>query len=739
MVVLLNKYAKFVSNPKGSKIVLFIWVIGIVLLSVIAPGASDVEQESMNNGSTFTERPASKAQDIMDEHFPSEDGLVALLVYHDENKISDEQRENIAEMSKWLDSDDKPEHVTSTLPFHDLPDKVQDQLFSDDETTMQINIALKKDLESGEIYDTIEEINAYATEINDHNLELKVTGPAGISADTLSLFKNANLVLLFSTIVLILVLLIIIYRSPLLAVIPLIVAGMVYAVTDRIIGIGGDKGWFIVDSQATSIMTILLFAILTDYSLFILSRYRSELKLNESKNMAMVKAFTPIFKPILFSGATLMVAMLILFLTEFEPYHHFAPVFTIAIIFIFLGGISLIPAIFTLVGRRAFWPAIPKIDKQNYKNEGKKGFWNKVGKLVTKNPGIVLGVLLLLLLVASTNISTTKISFNQLESFPDDIPSRQGFELLSDSFPQGKLAPIDIVLVSKENLEIDKAFAENINNLRQTIEEQSGIEEVTPEIEDNMIDDEKDLPINFLADSNKAVKLQLTLDQNPYDQSSLDVIDHLRDKQNQYLENNGLDSDNYSLFYAGQTAEQLDVRDMNQRDMIVVFAIITVLITIMLMFQSGSIIMGFIMMLTMLLSYTATLGLGWFISHNLLGYDAINYRIPFYVFVFLISLGVDYNIILVSRIREEYDQFKWKESIARGISLTGGVISSAGIILAGTFTVLMTQPVQELFLFGLFMGMGVLIDTFLVRGGLLPSILTFIKPKQVKKKEKKPS
>lgn len=135
----------------------------------------------------------------------------------------------------------------------------------------------------------------------------------------------------------------------------------------------------------------------------------------------------------------------------------------------------------------------------------------------------------------------------------------------------------------------------------------------------------------------------------------------------------------------------------------------------------------------MLLSYTASLGLGWLVFHHILGYDAISYRLPLYVFVFLISLGVDYNIILVSRIREEIHHNKWKDAIARGLALTGGVISSAGIILAGTFTVLMTQPLQELFLFGLTMGMGILIDTFLVRGVLLPSILTFTKPREAKR------
>lgn len=224
---------------------------------------------------------------------------------------------------------------------------------------------------------------------------MKITGPAGIAADTVSMFKNADFGLMLSTIGLILVLLMIIYRSQLLAAIPLIVTGLVYATTDRILGMAGDKSWFVVESQATSIMMILLFAVLTDYSLFVLSRYRQELKKYKSKNEAMTHAFEPVLKPILFIGVTLLAAMLVLFLTDFKPYNHFAPVFSVAIIFILLGGITLIPAIFALAGRKAFWPMIPKVEEKTKKSQ-KPGFWSIVGNTVTKKPGITAGVILLL-------------------------------------------------------------------------------------------------------------------------------------------------------------------------------------------------------------------------------------------------------------------------------------------------------------------------------------------------------
>ncbi|MFS0838602.1 MMPL family transporter [Paenibacillus sp. 1P03SA] len=234
------------------------------------------------------------------------------------------------------------------------------------------------------------------------------------------------------------------------------------------------------------------------------------------------------------------------------------------------------------------------------------------------------------------------------------------------------------------------------------------------------------LPKNTLSADGTAIKLQLTPDSNPYEPVSLDLIGRLRDKSPALLEQSGLNPSEFTLHYAGQTAEQLDVRNMNKRDTILLFTLITLFITVMLLIQTKSFKHAFTMIATMLLSYTATLGLGWMIFHFILGYDSISYRLPVYTFVFLIALGVDYNIMLVSRIKEEALRHPWKEAVSRGVALTGGVISSAGLILAATFTVLITQPLQELFLFGLTMSLGILLDTFLVRGMLLPALLVFV-------------
>src|SRR5690625_923404 len=711
--------AKYSSSSKGAKIILIAWIAVVVILSVLFPSADDYSVTS-TEGSVGGNTASDIAEEVLEEEFPDDDGLTALLVFHDEDNISKENREKISELSEWFESDEKPAHIASALPYHKFPEDVQDQMYSDDETTLIFNLALADGIESDEAKETLDAIRDKVSDVGLDDVQFEITGPAGISADTIALFQNADLVLMFATIGLIFVILIIIYRSPLLAITPLIIAGIVYGVVDRLIGLAGQNDWFTIDSSAVSIMLVLLFAVLTDYSLFVFSRYREELRKQESKYESMKEAIYHVSEPIFFSGGTVFLAMLTLFTTVFEPYNHFAPVFSIAVVVILLAGLTLIPSIFALMGRKAFWPFIPKYDP---KHKVKKGIWSKISKRVLKHPALLAGILLVVLFAGVINATQMKFSFNLMNSFPEDISSSEGFELLADHYPAGQLAPVTVILQGNEKIDINEAFLQSVQELKEELEEQKGINSVSPDITEDMIQGDADLPRNFLAEEEQSVKLDITLADNPYDVAALDTVEELRDKATTILKQSGLSESEYDLHYAGQTAEQLDVKQMNQRDMIVLFSLVTVLLTLVIGFQTKSVLMPILMMSTILLSYFATLGFGWGIFKYVMGYEAISYRLPVYTFVFMVALGIDYNIMLVSRIRELAKTLPWREAVGEGIAVTGGVISSAGIILAATFAVLMTQPLQELFLFGFTMAMGIILDTFLIRGILLPSLL----------------
>lgn len=715
--------ARFSGSSKGAKIVLISWIVAVVAFSLLAPSAKDYDTnstESSVKGNTASEI----AQEALDKEFPSDEGMPALLVFYRDSQITDTDREKITELSEWLASDEKPDYVASALPYHMFPENVQDEMYSEDGTTLIFNIAMEDGIESDQANEALGEMRDKVMALGLDDLQFEITGPAGISADTIALFQNADFVLMIATIGLIFLILIVIYRSPLLAITPLIIAGIVYGVVDRLLGLAGKYEWFPVDGSAVSIMLVLLFAVLTDYSLFVFSRYREELRKRESKYESMDEAIYHVSEPIFFSGGTVLLAMLTLFVTVFEPYNHFAPVFSLAVVIILLAGLTLIPSIFALMGRRAFWPFIPKVEATP---EPRKGFWYKVSRLVTKRPGLSASVLLIVLLIGVVNLTTMKFNFNLMNSFPEDISSRQGFEILADHYPPGQLAPVDVILQSDEEIDLKESFLENINVLNEKLANIDGIDTVSPMLEDAMISGEAELPRNFLAEEGRAVKLQVVLDGNPYDKESLKMVEQLRDRAEGLLEVSGFSTDEFTLHYAGQTAEQVDVQQMNKRDMIVLFSLVIVLLTIVLGIQTRSVVLSLLMMFTILLSYTASLGFGWFIFEKFLGYDAISYRLPVYTFVFIVALGIDYNIILVSRIRELAKTLPWREAVGEGVALTGGVISSAGLILAATFGVLMTQPLQELFLFGFTMTLGILLTTFLIATVFLPAILILTK------------
>ncbi len=714
--------AKIVSSRKGSLIIICLWLVAVVVLSAIAPAAKQTAQ-STQEASIYSNMPAEVAKLLQEKSFPSDDGLPALIVFYQPDGLNADQEDTVREISRWLASNEKPDKVSSSLPFHQFPENVQQQFYSENPAAIMLNLSLTKELESSDIHQVLDQIRQYIDQLDLNGMQVEITGPAGIASDTIALFSQADLVLMFATVGLILILLIIIYRSPLLAIIPLVIAGIVYQVTDRLIGLAAQNQPILADKQALSIMMILLFAVLTDYCLFILSRYREELGKLGSPRDAMQVTMSRLSEPILFSGSTILAAMLTLFLAVFQAYHYFAPVFAIATVVILLGGLTLIPAVFTLFGRKAFWPFIPKLGVNKKSN---RSYWQLIGHFVTKQPAVIATIMLVLLLSATASAFQMKFSFNLLNSFPKELSSRQGFNILEENFAKGKLAPVTVLLESNGEINMDEEFVNKLSQLYDEVLNHNGVSELTPAISAKFSEPEAVLPRNFLSVDKHVLKFQLTLSDHPYEEQALETVRQLRSQSNSLLKEQGIDPASFTLHYAGQTAQQLDVLEMNSRDTIIIFSVITIIIAIMLIFQARSIAVALMMMVTMLLSYGAALGISWLIFNGIFQYDAVSYRLPVYSFVFLIALGVDYNIMLVSRIREEKKQHAWKDAIAKAVAKTGGVISSAGIILAATFLVLMTQPLQELFLFGFIMALGILLDTFVIRAMLLPALLAWL-------------
>lgn len=677
-----------VSTRKGTWVTLGVWVIVTVLLAILAPSAKDYE--SSNITSLPSDAKSVIAQNKLDQYFKDNDGTPAILVF----QSSDDKIVNVSELESFIKEVQKVEGVKEIVPITTLPPQATESFFSEDKSTVILPVTFEADFEAKEMRASQEKMTEITEEST--NLTLTITGPAGIAVDALDLFSRADVVLLLSTVGLILVLLIVIYRSPLLALIPLLAAAFVYEVVNQVLGLMGKAG-LLINNQTFSIMTILLFAAVIDYSLFVFSRYREELKTYDSKHEAMKEAMRETGLPVFFSGGTVLAAMLVLFFAEFGDYRNFAPIFATAMLIIMLASVTLVPALFTLFGRKSFWPKIPRVGEESVKANS---FWSKIGRSVVKKPVVSTVAIGIILVISALNMFNLKYEFDTMKSFPEDMPSRIGYEILEEEFEKGDLAPTTVLLEAPEQITMEQQDA-----IMKELQKQPLVSSVRP---------------SGVTEDQKVVQFTLTYTESPYDSETMDALEKTRDHSQQIVKDTGLEGE---LYFAGETANRIDDRATNNRDLIVIVLLESILIFAMLIVMTKSFKLPLYMMGTILLSFLAAVGLGMFLTNLFFDIDTVSNRVPLYSFVFLVALGIDYNIILISRFMEERKIHPVKKAVEIAVANTGGVISSAGIILAATFAVLMTQPIQLLFVFGFIVAVGILLDTFLIRGILLPALL----------------
>ncbi|TQE90311.1 MMPL family transporter [Ureibacillus terrenus] len=681
-----------VSTKKGAWITVAIWLIVMIAVSA-GPRLSDYK--TTNFQALPDDAPSIIAQNKLDQYFPDEQGTPGIYVFHKpDGNIAVDEVGKIIEGIKDADIDG----IEMILDVTKMPPQALTSFISEDQSTMIVPMSLEKDLGSSQYA----EINDKATEVGKEiaeelGVEFYITGPAGISGDTVKLFESADFKLLIATIVIILVLLILIYRSPLLALIPLLATVVVYQVVNQTVAFLGAAGLEI-NNSTVSIMSILLFAALIDYSLFVFSRYREELNYHENKFEAMKVAMRSTATPVLFAASTVLAAMIILIFARFREYQNFAPIFATAMIIIMIASITLVPALFALFGRKAFWPKVPKFGETS---EVKHGIWGPIAKFVTNKPVVVGAAVLLFLVITALNVLNIKYEFNMVKNFPEDLPSRVGFEIVEEKFNKGDLAQTT-ALVTGEDLTF-----EEVQEIAQNFSENEHIGSARA---------------SGVTEDGKYGKITISLSEDPYSVEAIDFIKEFRDDHQTFQLSGGKE---VKLEFAGTTAKLVDEEDINKRDIKVIFSLETLLIFGLLIFLTRSVKMPIYMMATILISYASALGLGLFLLDHLFGYDAVSTRAPVYAFIFLVALGIDYNIIMVSRFLEERKYETVKNALEIAVRNTGGVISSAGVILAATFAALTTMPVIDLFVFGFMVAVGILIDTFLVRGMLLPTLILF--------------
>lgn len=709
-------FAKWFAGKRTRWVTLLVWIAAAGLLSALLPSANGEENNAAPNLSAS--KPSVQAEAILDREFASDAGIPALYVWHRAGGLTDE---DLGLLQAWsLELAQSPaSDQTSVMPLHAFRPDALKAMRSADGSTLIVPVQFDKTADSERLKENLEHIRdvtekKFGYDPNEEptagagELSLRVTGPVGIQVDATGLFKNADVSLMIATVLLVLVLLLLIYRSPILAFIPLIAVGFAYGVINPILGWMASEGWITYDSQALSIMTVLLFGAGTDYCLFLITKFRQLLKSEENAGKALRAAIAGSSGAIAMSGLTVVLSLFALLFAEYGVYHRFAAPFGIAILVMGLASLTLVPALLAIIGRASFYPFVPRTPamqearakRRNKPGPEERAPRNRTGKLVTAKPGLIIVVCVVVLGGFAAFVPKIGITYDILSSFPKDMASREGFALMGDKFPPGELAPTKVIVDTQGREDVLEPLAKTFSSLPYG----SGSSHVSGQSDPNIL------------------LYEFDFNMNPYSLEAMNRIPDLREAVVRTLTEAGVQDATDRVWIGGQTAEQHDAKVTGDRDTRLIIPIVIALIAVLLLAYLRSVVATVYLVLTVILSYFSALGLGWIVLHYGFGVDAIQGSIPLYAFVFLVALGEDYNIFMISSIWQKRGRMPLGQAIREGIGETGAVITSAGLILAGTFAVLATLPIQVLVQFGLITAIGVLLDTFVVRSYLVPAI-----------------
>ncbi len=549
---------------------------------------------------------------------------------------------------------------------------------------------------TGEAADIQDPVTAVRDRVSTDNydepgaLQVAVTGPAGYSADAIEVFDSINGTLFAAAFGLVFVLLILIYRSPILLWIPLLAVGFAEIAT-RAIGFGLTEAGVTVNGQSSSILSVLVLGAGTDYALLLIARYREELRRQENREASMRVALRTAGPAILASGGTVIAALLCLALADLNSTASLGPIGAIGIATAMLSMLTFLPALLVITPRFVFWPRVPHVGDEG--TDATHGPWRRLGDRIAVRPRRVwIGALLLLAVMAAGTLNYSD-GLTSSNGFRDEVEAVQGQELIAQSFPGGANAPTEIIVD-------DPARVEAVIGAVGGVE---GVASVQPAARDS-----------------GTVLLNAVLVPDPYSTEAFDLIPEIRTAARE--------AGGEGVLVGGSSAVERDIRVASERDLKLIVPLVLIVVSLILVLLLRALAAPLLLIGTVVVSFFAALGVGFVVSDVIFGFPGVDPGLPLFAFVFLVALGIDYNIFLMARVREETIKHGTREGMLRGLAVTGGVITSAGIVLAGTFSVLAVLPLVFLTQIGFTVAFGVLLDTFLVRSVLVPALTLDIGP-----------
>ena len=655
------------------------WVFFGAWLALIVgtlPLGAKFEDAQSNENSSFLPGGTESLKALeLSERFSSGENVPAVVVFRRDAGLTQADRTEIAARERALATD---------LPKVARPP--QPTVFSPDGKAAIITIPMEV---GGDSEALVKAVDTFRDDLDGipAGLETKLGGPAGFSADAIKVFDNINGILLLGTAVLVFVLLLAIYRSPIAWLPPLLAVFLAEALV-RVVGYGLTQAGVTVNGQSAGIMLVLVFGAGTDYALLLVSRYREELHHHADRHEAMRIALRQAGPAILASAGTVIAGLLCLTLAQVNGTQGLGAIGAIGVAIAALSMLTFLPAFLVVLGRWVFWPFVPKLYAEGEVNP-RRGVFRGLGERIAKRPRPTWIGVTAVLLAMCAGLAALNYGLTSANGFRGEVDSVEAQELVSASFPGGTDAPTDIIVTERSRLD----------DVRAVLQSAEGIDSLGP-----------------VEEGPPGARFDAILTTAPYSQAGYDLIPKIRDRLRDEV-GPGV------ALVGGPTAIERDVRVASTRDPLLLPPIVLLVILLILIALLRSVVAPLLLVGTVILSFLAALGVSVLVFDRVFDFPGVEPAFPLFGFIFLVALGVDYNIFLMARVREESQRHGTREGMLRGLAATGSVITSAGIVLAGTFAVLGVLPLVALTEIGFVVAFGVLLDTLVVRSILVPALV----------------
>ncbi|MFI1420698.1 MMPL family transporter [Streptomyces sp. NPDC020731] len=678
--------AQLVCGRRSKWLVLGLWV---VVLFVVAPFAQKLADAQDNDAASWLPGSAESTQvlEISEDFRPEQ--IPAIVVYARESGLTAADRERIDEDVAQLEQ----------LSDHGIRgDETRGPVF-DRQTgprAAQILVPITMDAQGWErIGPAVDSIRDDVGE-SGGGLAVHITGPGGTSADFAEAFEGIDSTLLLSATAVVVVMLLITYRSPTLLLVPLLAVICALFTAQALIYFLAGYAGLTVNGQSAGILTVLVFGAGTDYALLLVARYREELRRHEDRHEAMALALHRAGPAVLASGATVVLSMLVLLTAEMNSTRGLGPVAAIGVAVALLAMLTLFPALLVICGRWIFWPVIPH---HGTPDPAERGVWARTGRGIARRPRMVWGVTAAVLAICSLGLLQLRAEgIGNADAFTGKPDSITGQEVSARYFPAGSGDPLVVVGNQAQAEAVGRAVA--------------GTEGVVPE--------SLGLPPGTKPSFEGKVLFEATMTAPSDSEAAKQTVERVRDAVHAVP-----DAD---AQVGGGTAALLDMDGATTHDNVLIIPLVLLVVLLILCALLRALVAPLLLIATVILSFAAALGLSTLAFRHVFDYAGESTDFPLFVFVFLVALGIDYNIFLTTRIREEAARQGTRPGVVTGLAATGAVITSAGLVLAGTFAALGTLPMVAFAEIGFAVALGVLLDTFVVRSVLVTSLFLDVGP-----------